>query len=107
VIPEEVKQYIRGYYGKPPAPIDPEVQRKAIGDEQPITCRPPTCSAPVGKKAKAEIGDLAKSEEDVLSYALFPQSRARSWSGAPKGWAAKRNSRRRLRQCCSNKPMPK
>jgi pyruvate carboxylase subunit B len=40
VIPEEVKQYVRGYYGKPPAPIDPMVQRKAIGDEEPITCRP-------------------------------------------------------------------
>jgi len=73
VIPEEVKQYIRGYYGKPPAPIDPEVQRKAIGDEQPITCRPADMLSPGWEKAKAEIGDLAKSEEDILSYALFPQ----------------------------------
>ncbi len=73
VIPEEVKQYVRGYYGKPPAPIDPEVQRKAIGDEQPITCRPADMLSPGWEKAKAEIGDLAKSEEDVLSYALFPQ----------------------------------
>jgi pyruvate/oxaloacetate carboxyltransferase len=73
VIPEEVKQYIRGYYGKPPAPIDPEVQRKAIGDGQPITCRPADMLSPGWEKAKAEIGDLAKSEEDVLSYALFPQ----------------------------------
>jgi oxaloacetate decarboxylase alpha subunit len=73
VIPEEVKQYIRGYYGKPPAPIDPEVQRKAIGDEQPITCRPADMLSPGWEKAKEEIGDLAKSEEDILSYALFPQ----------------------------------
>jgi oxaloacetate decarboxylase alpha subunit len=73
VIPEEVKQYVRGYYGKPPAPIDPEVQRKAIGDEQPITCRPADMLSPGWEKAKAEIGDLAKSEEDILSYALFPQ----------------------------------
>ena len=73
VIPEEVKQYIRGYYGKTPAPIDPEVQRKAIGDEQPITCRPAELLSPGWEKAKAEIGDLATSEEDVLSYALFPQ----------------------------------
>jgi oxaloacetate decarboxylase alpha subunit len=73
VIPEEVKQYIRGYYGKPPAPIDPEVQRKAIGDEEPITCRPADMLSPGWENAKAEIGDLAKSEEDVLSYALFPQ----------------------------------
>jgi pyruvate/oxaloacetate carboxyltransferase len=73
VIPEEVKQYIRGYYGKAPAPIDPEVQRKAIGDEQPITCRPADLLSPGWEKAKAEIGDLAKSEEDILTYALFPQ----------------------------------
>jgi oxaloacetate decarboxylase alpha subunit len=73
VIPEEVKQYIRGHYGKTPAPIDPDVQRKAIGDEQPITCRPAELLSPGWEKAKAEIGDLAKSEEDVLSYALFPQ----------------------------------
>ena len=73
VIPEEIKQYIRGHYGKPPAPIDPELQRKAIGDEQPITCRPADMLSPGWEKAKAEIGDLAKSEEDILSYALFPQ----------------------------------
>ena len=73
VIPEEVKQYIRGYYGKAPAPIDPEVQRKAIGDEQPITCRPADMLSPGWEKAKNEIGELAKSEEDVISYALFPQ----------------------------------
>jgi pyruvate/oxaloacetate carboxyltransferase len=73
VIPEEVKQYIRGYYGKPPAPIDPEVQRKAIGDEQPITCRPADMLSPGWEKARAEIGDLARSEEDILAYALFPQ----------------------------------
>jgi pyruvate/oxaloacetate carboxyltransferase len=73
VIPEEVKQYIRGYYGKAPAPIDAEVQRKAIGDEQPITCRPADLLSPGWEKAKAEIGDLAKSEEDILTYALFPQ----------------------------------
>ncbi len=73
MISEEVKQYIRGYYGKPPAPIDPEVQRKAIGDEQPITCRPADMLSPGWEKAKQEIGDLAQSEEDILSYALFPQ----------------------------------
>ena len=73
VIPEEVKQYVRGYYGKPPAPINPELIKKAIGDEQPITCRPAEMLSPGWEKAKEEIGSLAKSEEDVLSYALFPQ----------------------------------
>src|SRR5512137_2503588 len=65
VIPEEVKQYVRGYYGKAPAAIDPEVQRKAIGDEQPITCRPADMLSPGWEKAQAEIGSLAKSEEDI------------------------------------------
>jgi len=73
LIPEEVKNYIRGYYGRPPAPIDPEVQRLAIGDEQPIDCRPADLIPPGMEKARQEIGDLARSEEDVISYALFPQ----------------------------------
>lgn len=73
VIPEEVKEYIRGNYGKPPAPVNRELQRKAIGDEEPITCRPADILPPGWEKAREEIGDLAKSEEDVLCYALFPQ----------------------------------
>ncbi|MBK8794620.1 MAG: pyruvate carboxylase subunit B [Holophaga sp.] len=73
IIPEEVKQYFRGYYGQPPAPMDPEIQKKAIGNEKPITCRPAEMLAPGLEAARREIGDLARSEEDVLSYALFPQ----------------------------------
>jgi len=73
IIPEEVRQYIRGYYGRPPAPIDPEVKRRAIGDEEPIDCRPADLIPPGMPKAWEEIGDLAQDEEDVISYALFPQ----------------------------------
>ena len=73
VIPQEVKAYIRGFYGRPPAPIDPKVKKLAIGDEEPIDCRPADLLEPGFEKAKREIGSLAKSEEDVLSYALFPQ----------------------------------
>jgi oxaloacetate decarboxylase alpha subunit len=73
IIPGEVKNYVRGYYGRPPAPIDPEIQRKAIGDEEPIDCRPADLIPPGLEEARAEIGDLAESEEDVISYALFPQ----------------------------------
>lgn len=73
VIPEEVKQYFRGYYGKPPAPMDPAIQKKAIGNEKPITCRPAELLEPGWEAAKKEVGDLARSEEDVVSYALFPQ----------------------------------
>jgi oxaloacetate decarboxylase alpha subunit len=73
IIPEEVRQYVRGYYGRPPAPIDPEIKCKAIGDEEPIDCRPADLLEPGMEKAQEEIGDLAQSEEDVISYALFPQ----------------------------------
>jgi oxaloacetate decarboxylase alpha subunit len=71
-IPEEVKNYFRGLYGRPPGPIDPAIQRKVIGDEKPIQGRPADLLAPGMAKARVEIGDLARSEEDVVSYALFP-----------------------------------
>jgi len=73
VIPQEVKNYIKGLYGRPPAPMDPEVKRLAIGDEEPIDCRPADLVPPGYEKAKNEIGDLARSEEDIISYALFPR----------------------------------
>ncbi len=73
MISEETRQYIRGYYGKSPAPIDPALQKKAIGDDQPITCRPADMLCPGWDHAKEEIGDLARCDEDILSYALFPQ----------------------------------
>jgi len=73
IIPEEIKNYVRGNYGRAPAPIDPDVQKLVIGDEQPIDCRPADNIEPGMDKARQEIGDLARSEEDVISYALFPQ----------------------------------
>jgi oxaloacetate decarboxylase alpha subunit len=73
IIPEQVRQYVRGYYGRPPAPIDPQVKRLAISDEEPIDCRPADLIPPGMEKARQEIGDLARDEEDVISYALFPQ----------------------------------
>ena len=73
VIPEEVKNYVRGLYGRPPGTIDPEIKRKVIGDDEPITVRPADLLAPAMEKARQEIGALAQAEEDVISYALFPQ----------------------------------
>jgi oxaloacetate decarboxylase alpha subunit len=73
VIPAEIKNYVRGYYGRPPTTIDPEIMKKAIGDEEPIDCRPADLIPPALEQARAEIGDLAETEEDLLSYALFPQ----------------------------------
>lgn len=73
VVPKEVRQYVLGYYGRPPAPIDPEVQRKVVGDEVPITCRPADLLPPEMDKARQSLGNLAESEKDVVSQALFPQ----------------------------------
>jgi oxaloacetate decarboxylase alpha subunit len=73
VIPEEVKQYFRGYYGQPPAQMDSAVQKKAIGDEAPIACRPADMLGAGWEAARRGLGDMARCEEDVLSYALFPQ----------------------------------
>ncbi|WP_027128029.1 oxaloacetate decarboxylase subunit alpha [Fusobacterium perfoetens] len=73
VVPKEIKDYVRGLYGKSPAPIDKEIQKIIIGDEVPSTCRPADKIAPELEKLKGEIGSLAKSMEDVLSYALFPE----------------------------------
>ncbi len=73
-VTREVRQYFQGFYGHPPAPVNAEVQQKVIDQDQPvITDRPADHIEPELEKAKAEIGDLAKSEEDVISYALFPQ----------------------------------
>ena len=73
VISEEVKNYVRGLYGRPPAAIDPELKRLVMGDEEPIQVRPADLLEPGYEKAGTELGDLARSEEDVISYALFPQ----------------------------------
>ena len=73
VITTEVKNYIKGMYGKPPGEIDPELMKKAIGDEKPINVRPADLLEPELDKLTRELGDKAKSIEDVLSYALFPQ----------------------------------
>jgi pyruvate/oxaloacetate carboxyltransferase len=73
VIPQEVKAYLKGLYGRPPGPVDEDLRHKAIGDEEPITCRPADLLEPGYGQAEKGIGALARSEEDVLSYALFPQ----------------------------------
>ncbi|SHG65131.1 oxaloacetate decarboxylase, alpha subunit [Thermosyntropha lipolytica DSM 11003] len=71
--PGEVKDYVRGFYGKPPVPVKEEVRRKIIGDEPVISVRPADLLDPGWEKAKQEVAHLAESEEDILTYALFPQ----------------------------------
>jgi oxaloacetate decarboxylase alpha subunit len=69
----EVKLYMRGYYGRPPAPINEEARKQIIGDEQPITVRPADLLEPELPKAKEMCGDVMEKEEDIISCALYPQ----------------------------------
>ena len=73
IIPTEVKNYVRGLYGRPAAPISDEIKKLIIGDEEVITIRPADLLGDGYEKFRQEIGYLAESEQDVLSYALFPQ----------------------------------
>ena len=73
MITKESKALLRGEYGQLPAPVNEEVRKKAIGDDEVITVRPADLLEPELEKYKKEAGDLIKCEEDVLSYALFPQ----------------------------------
>jgi pyruvate carboxylase subunit B len=72
-ITNEVKRYLQGGYGKPPAPVNPVVQRRAIGHEPVIDVRPADLLPPEMEKLLEEIADLATSDTDVLLYAMFPE----------------------------------
>ncbi|MBI2216058.1 MAG: pyruvate carboxylase subunit B [Candidatus Rokubacteria bacterium] len=72
VVATETTNYVMGLYGEPPGPIGDEVKKKILGKKEPITCRPADLLEPGLDAARREIGSLARSEEDVLSYALFP-----------------------------------
>lgn len=84
MISKEMADYCRGMYGKAPGPLNPELVKKALGDEQPITCRPADLIPAGWDEAVKGAGDLAETEEDILTYALFP-------SIAPAFLEAKRN----------------
>ncbi len=73
MVTKESKGLLKGEYGKVPGEVNEEVRKKAIGDEAVIECRPADLIEPELEKYRAEAGDLAKCDEDVLSYALFPQ----------------------------------
>ncbi len=72
-ISKEVKAYIKGEYGKAPGKVSEELQKLVLGDEKPFTGRFADTLEPGFEAAKEEIGDLAHSDEDVLSYIAFPQ----------------------------------
>lgn len=89
IIPQEMKDYVRGLYGRAPGPMDPEIVARVLGSEEPLPpdVRPGSLAKGTYAEAEAEIGDLAKSEEDVLMYALFPNE-ARAYLEAHREGAA-------------------
>ncbi len=72
-VSKEIKAYCRGEYGQTPAPIDPQVREKILGDEKPLEGRYADTLQPIFEKTKQELGAAARSDEDVLSYIAFPQ----------------------------------
>ncbi len=77
MISKESKGLLRGEYGKLPGEVNEEVRKLAIGEDEVITCRPADLIAPELEKYREETKGMAKNEEDVLSYALFPQVASR------------------------------
>jgi len=71
-VSKEIKAYCRGEYGRTPAPINPEIQKLILGDEKPIEGRYADSLEPVVEATREKLGDLAKCDEDVLSYIAFP-----------------------------------
>ena len=71
-ITNEVKRYLQGGYGHPPAAVNAQLQKKAVGNEEIIETRPADALTPELDKLRADIGELATSEEDVLTFAMFP-----------------------------------
>jgi pyruvate/oxaloacetate carboxyltransferase len=72
VVAMETKNYLMGLYGEPPGSVNEEIRKKALGTKEPITCRPADLLKPGLDKARKEAGSLARNDDDVLSYALFP-----------------------------------
>ncbi|KPK37170.1 MAG: pyruvate carboxylase subunit B, partial [Gammaproteobacteria bacterium SG8_47] len=71
-ITNEVKFYLQGRYGRPPGKVNHIVRQQAIGNEDVIDCRPADLIPNELDKLRKDIGELAKSEDDVLTYAMFP-----------------------------------
>jgi len=73
MVTKETKAMLHGEYGQTVKPFNPEVVKKVLGDEQPITCRPADLLTDELEKLEQEMKEYKQQDEDVLSYALFPQ----------------------------------
>jgi oxaloacetate decarboxylase alpha subunit len=76
VVSSEMKDYLAGYYGKAPGPLDPYILSKVMGEREVLSpdIAPSSLVTTTYDEVAAEIGDLARTEEDVLTYALFPET---------------------------------
>lgn len=72
MVPKEIKDYVKGLYGKSPAPIASDIRQQIIGQEEVLEGRPADRLDPGLEAARQESQDFAQSEEDVLSYVAFP-----------------------------------
>lgn len=72
MVPKEIKEYVKGMYGRPSVPISPEIIQKIIGDTEVITVRPADLLEPALDNEAKAIAEYMQEPEDVLSYALFP-----------------------------------
>jgi len=73
VVAMETRNYVMGLYGEPPGVISDEIKEKVLGKKEPIACRPADLLQPGLERARHDIGIASASDEDVLSYALFPE----------------------------------
>jgi pyruvate carboxylase subunit B len=88
-VSKEVKEYCLGFYGRTPAPIDPQIKQKIIGEEEPIDGRPADLIKPQLESLKKEgerLGIL-KKEEDLITFALYPNVAPKFLRGELKGEA--------------------
>ncbi len=72
-VTNEVKNYLLGQYGKAPGKVNEQIKQQAVGDSEVITCRPADLIEPEMAKLRIQCENLAKSDEDVLTYAMFPE----------------------------------
>lgn len=74
VIPKEIRDYLKGLYGNPPAPVNDDIKEKAIGNFEVIKHRPADDIEDELEKLRVEAGEMIESEEDLMMYALFPEN---------------------------------
>jgi oxaloacetate decarboxylase alpha subunit len=75
LVPNEVKNYVKGFYGRAPEKISDKMTKKILGNEKPITCRPADLIEPIMGRVKKDLSkEFVEKEEDYISYALFPKA---------------------------------